>query len=211
MDEPKLTDEEKNDLILHFKRRQIGCCIFNKKSQAIDYLFKNIFFEGCHIGFGGSMTFEKDLNLYQDLKARKEYHLIDRYDKSIQREDLNAMMTNADVFLMSSNAISMTGELVNIDGRGNRLSYLLYGPKKVVILAGTNKIEKDLRSAYLRARNVAATKNCVRLDKNTPCRKSMKCMDCLSPDCICDNILITRRSHEPFRIQVLLIEEALGY
>lgn len=211
MDNFRLTDEEKNRLIQNFRRRQMDCHIFSDREAARKYLYTDILFDGCSIGFGGSMTFEKDLNLYDELKVNHDYHFIDRYDQSIPKETLNAEMTNCDIFLMSSNAISREGELINIDGRGNRLSYLLYGPKKVVILVGTNKLENTLEDAIKRARNIAAVKNCVRLDKNTPCRKTMTCRDCLAPDCICDNILVTRRSHEPHRIEILLMEEKLGY
>ena len=117
----------------------------------------------------------------------------------------------ADYFLMSTNAITMDGELVNIDGRSNRVSCLCWGPQNVIIIAGMNKVALDVESALKRVRNFAAPPNAVRLNKNTPCAQTGKCADCYSPDCICSQIVITRRSSTPNRIKVILVGEELGY
>jgi hypothetical protein len=117
----------------------------------------------------------------------------------------------ADFFLMSSNAITIDGELVNIDGRANRVSLLCWGPQNVIVIAGMNKIASDVESAVQRVRDAAAPPNTVRLNKNTPCAQTGRCGNCYSPDCICSQIVITRRSSTPKRIKVILVGEELGY
>ena len=116
-----------------------------------------------------------------------------------------------DVFLMSSNAITEDGQLFNIDGTGNRVAALCYGPRNVIVVAGMNKVAPDLDSAVKRARNEAAPPNCIRLGLDTPCTKLGKCADCSSPDCICCQFLITRRSRVKGRIHVILVGQDLGF
>ena len=203
-------EEKITKLLNSFKNRGIEGHYFKNVAQVKEYLYSSLE-KNASIGFGGSMTFEKETALYEELKNNSKYKLIDRYNKDESIEEINSKMINCDYFFMSSNAISLDGQLVNIDGRGSRLAYLLYGPKNVIIIAGVNKIEEDLHKAIYRARNVAAPKNAVRLHRNTPCASQGRCYDCLSPDCICANIVITRRSHIPNRIKVLLVDEELGY
>ena len=117
----------------------------------------------------------------------------------------------ADYFLMSTNAITLDGELINIDGRGNRVAFLCYGPENVLIFAGMNKIVSNIEEGISRTRNIAASPNAIRLNKNTPCGITGKCEDCYSPDCMCGQYVITRRSGIPNRIKVILIGEELGY
>ena len=111
---------------------------------------------------------------------------------------------------MSSNAITQDGELVNIDGTGNRVAALIYGPEHVIILAGMNKIASNVEEAVRRSRNVAASQNCIRLSKNNPCASNGICGNCLS-DTICDQIVITGASSIPNRIKVILIGQELGF
>ena len=118
---------------------------------------------------------------------------------------------SSDVYFMSTNAITTGGELVNIDGTGNRVAALIYGPETVVILAGMNKIAANVDEALSRVHNVATAQNCIRLDKKTPCAITGACADCLSPDCIRNQVVITRRSGIKGRIKVLLIGESFGY
>ena len=112
---------------------------------------------------------------------------------------------------MSTNAITLEGELINIDGRGNRLAFLCFGPQNVLILAGMNKVVTDIDSGFKRVRNIASPPNTVRLNKKTPCAITGKCENCYSPDCICSQFVVTRRSSTPNRIKVILIGEELGY
>ena len=101
-------------------------------------------------------------------------------------------------------------QLVNIDGNGNRVASLIHGPKNVIIIAGINKVVSDIPSAFKRARDIAAPANTVRLNKNTPCTHVGHCCDCSSPDCICNQFVITRRSGIPDRIKVILVGEELA-
>ena len=121
------------------------------------------------------------------------------------------MAYDADVFLSSSNAITQDGVLVNIDGNANRVSALAYGPRKVIMIVGMDKVCSDLDSAMKRARNVAAPINALRLGLNTPCTKIGTCMDCKSPDNICCQFLITRFSRHADRIHVILVNDNLGF
>ena len=112
---------------------------------------------------------------------------------------------------MSSNAITLDGMLMNIDGNGNRVANLIFGPEHVIVVVGMNKVVPTIEDAYDRIRNIASPPNTIRLRKNTPCSKLGKCGDCYSDDCICNQIVITRRSREKERIIVLLVNDNLGF
>ena len=167
--------------------------------------------EGSSVTWGGSMTLT-ECGLMDALKTAN-YEIIDRDTAKTPGEarEMYARQVMADYYLMSSNAITMDGELVNIDGRANRVSCLCWGPQNVIVIAGMNKVASDVESALKRVRNAAAPANTVRLNKNTPCSQTGRCGDCYSPDCICSQVLITRRSSTPNRIKVILVGEELGY
>lgn len=117
-----------------------------------------------------------------------------------------------DVFLTSTNAITMEGELVNIDGMGNRVAAMCFGPEKVIVVAGTNKIVKDEAAAIARIKTDACPPNCTRLSKKTPCAATGKCGECLIPgQTICAYTVTTRMSGIPGRIHVILVNETLGF
>ena len=162
------------------------------------------------VAYGGSMTIDNsDLkemikNAGHDLIVRENY----KSDEEVK--ELKAKMINADTFLMSTNAITLDGELINIDGRGNRVSYLIYGPDQVIVIAGMNKVVKDVGSGIDRTRNTASPANTVRLNCDTPCAKAGRCADCLEHT-ICCQIVVTRCSMVPGRIKVILVGEELGY
>ena len=118
---------------------------------------------------------------------------------------------SADVFIGSVNAVTADGVLVNIDGNANRVSAYAYGPKKLVLIAGMNKVAPDFDSALKRARNEAAVINVQRFGLKAPCTKTGTCMDCKSPDTICCQFLITRYSLHKDRIHLILVDEELGY
>ena len=162
------------------------------------------------VAYGGSMTIDNsDLkemikNAGHDLIVRENY----KSDEEVK--ELKAKIINADTFLMSTNAITLDGELINIDGRGNRVSYLIYGPDQVIVIAGMNKVVKDVDSGIDRTRNTASPANTVRLNCDTPCAKAGRCADCLEHT-ICCQIVVTRCSMVPGRIKVILVGEELGY
>ena len=164
--------------------------------------------EGSTVTMGGGQSII-DCGLFDALQSDK-YQFIDR-NKAEDRRAAMLQAYDADVYLASANAISADGVMVNIDGNANRVSAIAYGPKKVIFIVGMNKIAPDLDSAMKRARNTAAPVNCQRLNLNTPCVKTGKCMDCKSPDTICCEFLITRYSKHPGRINVILVGEELGF
>lgn len=163
------------------------------------------------VTWGGTMTME-ECGLMDALK-KGSYTLIDRLAAKTAQEkkELFAKAVCADYFFMSTNAITLDGELINVDGAGNRVACLSCGPDNVIVLAGMNKVVTTVREGHERVRNTAAPMNALRLNKKTPCAVTGKCAGCQSPDCICSQIVITRRSHIPGRIQVVLIGEELGY
>ena len=129
-----------------------------------------------------------------------------------EKTELMRQALLCDTYLMSSNAISSDGQLVNIDGNGNRCAALIFGPKQVLVIAGMNKVTGSLESAMDRARNVAAPINAKRFaGLQTPCYKAGLCGDCLSADCICSQIVITRTSRNKGRIKIILVGESLGF
>ena len=121
------------------------------------------------------------------------------------------MNYDADFFIGSVNAMTDDGVLINIDGSSDRVSAYAYGPKKLVLIVGMNKVCSDFDSALKRARNVAAVANAQRFNIDTPCKKLGKCMDCKNPDTICCQFLITRYSRDGERIHVILVNDELGY
>lgn len=165
---------------------------------------------GKSVGYGGSMTIDQSDLKERIAKSGNQLIMRENYKTPEEVQQLNAKMINADTFLMSTNAITLDGELVNVDGRGNRVCYLIYGPAQVIVIAGMNKVSLDLDEAICRARNFAAPANTVRLNCNTPCTKTGRCMNCL-PNTICCETVITRSSLVPGRIKVILVGETLGY
>ncbi|MDR1230571.1 MAG: lactate utilization protein [Spirochaetaceae bacterium] len=172
------------------------------------------------VSWGGSMTLDTinaiDTSGGESVQAalgKKGCRLIDR-DKAPtpeERAELQRQALLADTFLGSVNAISESGEIVNIDGMGNRVAAYIYGPKQVVLLVGMNKVAKSLEDAMVRARTVAAPLNTQRFgDRDTPCSKTGACGNCISPDSICSYITIMRLCKPAGRIKVILVGKDLG-
>lgn len=163
------------------------------------------------VSWGGSMTLSETGMM--DALRKSGLTLVDRMTANSPEEarELYSKTVLSDYYFMSTNAITLDGELVNIDGNGNRVACLITGPSNVMILAGMNKLVSDIETGCKRVRNFAAPPNAVRLNVKTPCAVLGKCEDCLSPDCMCCEIVITRKSRKKNRIKVFLIGEELGY
>ncbi|MDR0879037.1 MAG: lactate utilization protein [Treponema sp.] len=163
------------------------------------------------VSWGGSLTID-GLGIKERL-AQEGYTLLDR-DKAKSPEERNEIMHQAllcGTFLCSSNAISEDGQLVNIDGFGNRVAAMIYGPRQVIVIAGMNKIARTLEEAASRARNVAAPLNTQRFpNAKPPCQETGSCADCLSADSICSFIVRTRICKPAGRIKVILVGKDLG-
>lgn len=167
--------------------------------------------KGSSITWGGSETL-KEIGIFEAIR-NGDYELYDR-DTAVTPEEKRAFYgkaVTADYFLMSTNAITHDGQLVNIDGTGNRVACLIHGPQNVIVIAGMNKVAKDVEAAIERAHDRAAVPNAVRLNQNTGCREFGKCIDCLKEDCICCHTVVTRMSRVKNRIKVILVGEELGY
>lgn len=198
-------------IIGNLKKRQmegIYCATIEEaKNKALSFVA-----EGATIAFGGSMTLEES-GIMNELRSRNDIHLIDRNKAKTPEEVRQAFRDafSADTYFMSTNAITQDGELINIDGNGNRVAALIYGPDQVIIVASLNKVTPNVDDGIRRVRNCATPPNCIRLNKKTPCAATGRCADCLSPEGICNQIVITRRSGNPDRIKVILVGESLGY
>ncbi|MDX9822349.1 MAG: lactate utilization protein [Syntrophales bacterium] len=162
--------------------------------------------------WGGSATFTAT-GLYEVLKNRKDLKVVDQYQKNLTPEqsiEIRRQELLVDLFFTGANAVTEDGQLVNLDGTGNRVAALAFGPKNVIVLAGRNKVMPDLESAMVRVKNFAAPANAIRLEKQTPCAKTAYCEDCSGPGRICNTWTITEKSNPKGRIKVILINEDLG-
>ena len=164
------------------------------------------------ISWGGSMTFTAS-GLYDALKNSNDVKVIDTYDKSISHEEMLELRRQAlltDLFITGTNAVTESGQLVNLDMIGNRVAALTFGPKFVIVMLGRNKIVKDIKAAMDRIKNYTAPVNAMRLDKKTPCAETSYCDECKSPGRICNTWTITEKSFPKGRVKVILINENLG-
>lgn len=190
------------------KRKGYMVSFYDKREDAIDYLINNI--NNKTVGFGDSKTLES-LSLNEQLS--KNNTIID--PSKFRGEEFNAIAKStllSDVFISSVNAASETGELINIDSTGNRVAGALFGHEKVFFIFGTNKIEPTMDKAIWRARNIAAPINAKRFNFKTPCAiNGDRCYDCNSPDRICNALTIHLNQMKGLDVEVIIIDEELGY
>lgn len=206
----KYFDLRGQTLVKNLRRRHFAAHYCATREEALEKAL-SLLPEGESVGWGGATTAEQ-IGLLKALRGGA-YKTIDR-DTAKTPEDRTEMMRRcllADNFITGANAISLDGELVNIDGMGNRVAAIVYGPKKVLVIAGMNKVADTLEDAVTRARTVAAPINKQRFGTDTPCTATGACADCLSEGCICNQILITRNCRPAGRITVILVGEALGF
>ena len=203
-------DERIEKLIPKLKMRNfdVHCC---ETAEDAARLAADMIGKEDTVAWGGSKTVAQTGLL--DLLREMGCTLLDRDTAETPEERAELMRRGllADVFLMSSNAVSEDGILVNIDGMGNRVAAMCYGPKSVIMIIGKNKICGTLAEAEYRVQNVAAVKNAERFGlTKTGCSKG-KCIDCLSEECMCSYVVKTRRSKVPGRIKIILVNEDLGF
>jgi L-lactate utilization protein LutB len=164
------------------------------------------------IGIGGSVTI-REIGLAEILQ-KKDYVIFTDWDDPLSKAEkmgIRKAALNSDVYLTSSNAITLKGQLVNIDGTGNRVAAMIFGPKKVIIVAGVNKIVDNLDEAFARIRNIAGPLNGKRLNLNTPCALTGRCTDCQNPQRMCKVSVIIEKKPNLSDITVIIIGESLGY
>lgn len=172
---------------------------------------KDIIPEGSSVTWGGSMTI-RNIGLTRALKDGN-YNVYDRDDAQTDEEKLAVYRKafEVDFYLASANALSEDGVIVNIDGNGNRVAAITWGPKRVIFVIGLNKVAQDVNAALQRARSTASPINAARFDIDTPCRKDGVCHNCNSPQSICNYIHFLRNSHPARRHVVILTDQNLGY
>jgi len=192
-------------------RRHFEAYYMRTKQDALEKALELIP-EGSVVSWGGSVTIQ-EMGLLDAVK-KGDYSVIDR-DTATNPELRMELMRQAltcDTFLSSINALSEDGQLVNIDGNGNRVAAMAFGPKSVIVVAGINKVRPTVEEALSRARNMAAPINAQRFGiTSTPCAINGSCGDCIAPDCICADLVTTRISRPAGRIKVILVGESLGY
>lgn len=207
--------EQRNELlaktiIKNLQRRHIEGFYCPSGEEAVKKVSEFIA-DGSTVTWGGTMTV-RDLGIPEHLKSRGTLEIIDR-DLAETLEERQAMYLrafSADVYLSSANAISEDGVIVNIDGAGNRVAAITWGPKKVIFVIGLNKVTQTVEAALSRARGTASPINSARFDIKTPCKADGVCHNCNSPECICNYVHFLRNSPKG-RHTVILVGENLGY
>lgn len=196
-------------LVKNLKSRHFDAWYCANKEEALKKALELIP-EGSTVGWGGAMSAQQ-IGLMDALNAGN-YQTIDRdqCETMEQREQVERACFGADVFLTGANALSIDGQMVNIDGHGNRVAAIIYGPKTVLVIAGMNKVEDTLDAAINRARTVAAPMNQQRFTHENPCAVTGTCADCKSLTCICNHIVVTRHCRPEGRIKFILVGEELG-
>ncbi|MEM4268090.1 MAG: lactate utilization protein [Candidatus Woesearchaeota archaeon] len=160
------------------------------------------------IGYGGSVTLQQ-IGLLDYLR-KEGYNILDWINNKSDKERLLHETFNADVFFTGTNAVTEDGKLYNVDGRGNRVAAMVYGPKKVVVVCGKNKIVKNLQEAIRRVETIAGPMNAKRLGRRTGCQKTGYCISCDSPERICSTIVVHEKQQNQ-RINVIIVDAELGF
>ena len=203
-------EKQGNILVNNLKKRHFDAWYCANRQEALAKALELIP-EGATVGWGGARS-AQEIGLMDALNAGN-YRTIDRDQLKTLEEKQQAARDclSADVFLTGANGLSLDGQMVNIDGNGNRVAAILFGPKSVLVIAGMNKVMDSLENAVKRARTVAAPMNEQRFLGNTPCAATGVCADCKSEDCICNQIVITRHCRPAGRIKFILVGEELGF
>lgn len=198
------------NVINNLKKRNMEGYFFEDSASCVKAII-DMMDEGSVVSWGGSQSV-LECGLMDAIKSGK-YNLIDRMTAKTPEEsrEIFSKTVLADYYLMSTNAITFDGELINIDGNGNRVACLIHGPKHIIMVVGMNKLVSNVEDGYNRVRDIATPANTKRLNKNTPCFHTGRCGDCLSNDCICNQIVVTRRSGHAGRIKIFFVAEELGY
>ena len=198
-------------VIKNLRKRQIDGYYCETVREANEKLLSFIH-DGETVSWGGSVTLDEiDVKEKISMLGAK---VIDvwAYEKPEESMEAKRKALSSDVFITSTNAVTIDGQLVNIDGTGNRVAAMAFGPEKVIIVAGVNKIASNVGDALERIKSKACTANAIRLGKQTPCAKTGECANCLIPgETLCCSTVITRFSNRKGRMHVILVNEELGY
>ncbi len=207
----KLYYEKRGEvLVKNLNRRHFEAYYCSTGAEALARVLELIP-EGSSVGWGGA-TSASQVGVQAAVHAGN-YRVIDRDSVSdpAERNRLMRECFNADYFITGANALSLDGQMVNIDGNGNRVGMIVYGPKNIIVVAGMNKVCDSLEAAITRARTVAAPMNQQRFGLPNPCTSTGSCADCLCESSICNQILITRHCKPAGRIKLVIVGEELGF
>lgn len=185
---------------------------FVKNREELIEKIKELTGEGETVTCGGSMTLF-ETGVIDHLRCGR-YSFLDRYADGLTPDQVTEIYKKAffaDSYFVSTNALTEDGELYNVDGNGNRVAAMLYGPDKVIVICGANKIVKNVEEAIERNKRVSAPANAVRLNRKTPCAKVGYCMNCNSPERICNEYVLIRKQKSKGRMHVIILNEELGY
>lgn len=202
---------KENGIIRSFENNNMNC-IFVKNLEELHKYFDSVLTKGKTVGVGGSQTLEQTGLLDQIRKSQATFY--DRYEEGLSREDIQNVHRDcfgADVYVTSTNALTTDGCLYNIDGNGNRVAAMIFGPKNVYVVAGLNKVFESEDEAIAHIRNVSAPANAIRLNRKTGCTKVGRCIDCKSPERICSSYVKLAQQQAINRIHVIIIEDDFGY
>ena len=203
-------DKRGEILVKNLKNRHFDAYYCATKEEALAKALELIPQETV-VGWGGVLTAQQ-IGLLDAIRAGN-YKALDRDTCKTpqEREELMRQALLSDTFLTSANALSLDGQMVNIDGNGNRVAAIVYGPKQVIVVAGMNKVMDTLEAAITRARTIAAPMNQQRFGHPNPCTATGTCADCKSETCICNHILVTRHCRPVGKIKFVLVGEDLGF
>lgn len=190
------------------RARDFTVTVFSTADEAADYLDRSI--DGQSVSFGGSMTLQ-EMGLYEKLSTHNELYSHWNIPDGMNPDEVRLRAQTSDIYVSSVNGLAATGEIVNIDGTGNRVASTLFGHKKVYFVVGRNKIAADYDAALYRARNIASPKNAARIGVKTPCVVDGRCHDCKSPERICRGLVVLWERMKSCEMEVVLIDAPLGY
>ncbi len=203
-------DKRGQTLVKNLQKRHFEAYYCATKDKALEQVL-SLIPAGSSVGWGGAIS-AAQVGVQQAVKDG-DYVVHDR-DTCTDPAERTAMMRkclDVDFFLTGANAVSLDGQMVNIDGMGNRVAAIVYGPRYVIVVAGMNKVCDTVEDAVRRARTIAAPQNAQRFGLDTPCDKTGACADCLCEDSICNQILITRHCRPAGRIKFVIVGEELGF
>lgn len=207
----RLNDIKINNAIVSLRNNNINAYKVANCDELI-YQIDELLKDGDTVSCGGSQTLF-ETGVIEHLRSGR-FNFLDRYDKSLNPLELKELYRKsffANAYFSSANAITENGEIFNVDANGNRVAPMLYGPDKVIIVVGANKIVKNIDEAVKRNKEISAPANTARMEVRTPCIKTGRCMDCSSPDRICCEYTLIKKQKDSNRIYVFILNEEYGF